>query len=362
MRRRSTLNAGPSCAETEHAEEHPGLRPSGFREVVRKVSRQVVNVTNLIQPIRKDFDPIAHAPPIYDAEKDQKYIVAGVGSGIIVKTGCILTNHHVIKNAERLRVTFASGQFVGVDPAAVVSDPLTDLAVIRMPENLPAGVREDLQFGAEFADSDKDVQVGDWAIAIGSPLGLAQTVTSGIISAKGRLVSTLLVDLLQTSAAINPGNSGGPLFDQLGRVVGVNVAIATDNGRNLGIGFAIPSNTARKIMEKLLQQGEVPHGYLGISMEDATGPRLKELGPGDGGGVVILQVLPDQPASKAGLQRADMIVSFENNMLSRIEPGRHLRRFIAQVEPGTEIRLDIIRGGERKAVTVTVGKRPPDLP
>ena len=322
---------------------------------------QVVNVTNMVLPTRKEFDPFVHAIPIYDVEKGQKYFAAGVGSGIIVKPGCILTNHHVIKGADRLRITFASGQFIGVDPAAVASDTLTDLSVIRLPADLPEGMREDLKFTAEFADSDKDVQVGDWAVAVGSPLGLRQTVTHGVISAKGRLLSMLLVELLQTDAAINPGNSGGPLFDQLGRVVGVNVAIATDNGRNQGIGFAIPSNDAHKIMDKLLQQGEVPRGYLGIALEDATGPRLKELDRTDGGGVVVVQVLPDQAAVKAGLLPADMIVRFENEILSRIEPGRHFAQLVAQVEPGTDVKLEIIRGGERMTVTATVGKRPANL-
>ncbi len=363
LKRRAELRA-----EAEHADERLQVLDKriqlvslGFREVVRKVAPQVVNVTNMVLPTRKEFDPFVHAIPIYDVEKGQKYFAAGVGSGIIVKPGCILTNHHVIKGADRLRITFASGQFIGVDPAAVASDTLTDLSVIRLPADLPEGVREDLKFTAEFADSDKDVQVGDWAVAVGSPLGLRQTVTHGVISAKGRLLSMLLVELLQTDAAINPGNSGGPLFDQLGRVVGVNVAIATDNGRNQGIGFAIPSNDAHKIMDKLLQQGEVPRGYLGIALEDATGPRLKELDRTDGGGVVVVQVLPDQAAVKAGLLPADMIVRFENEILSRIEPGRHLRQLVAQVEPGTDVKLEIIRGGERMTVTATVGKRPANL-
>src|SRR5439155_20385879 len=137
--------------------------------------------------------------------------------------------------------------------------------------------REDLNASAEFADSDKDVHVGDWALAIGSPLGLRQTVTQGVISAKGRVLGMLdLVELLQTDAAINPGNSGGPLFDQYGRVVGINVAIASDNGGNQGIGFAIPSNTARRIAAQLLEEGEVQRGYLGIALDEVPPAQARD--------------------------------------------------------------------------------------
>src|SRR5262249_5451295 len=144
-----------------------------------------------------------------------------------------------------------------------------DLAVLKLGDNLPAGIRDDAKAEAVWADSDKGVQVGDRVLAMGSPLGLRHTVTQGIISAKGRLLAMLdMVELLQTDAAINPGNSGGPLFDQLGRVAGINVAIASDNGGNQGIGFAIPSNTAKRIFEQLSTTGEVSRGYLGIGLED----------------------------------------------------------------------------------------------
>ena len=153
----------------------------------------------------------ARRPSFSTPDNDRKYLQLGVGSGLIVKPGVILTNNHVVMGAERLRISFASGQSIGVDPGAVVRDAMTDLAVIRLPSDLPAGLKEEAQQSAVFADSDKDVQVGDWALAIGSPLGLKQTVTQGVISAKGRLLHMLdLVELLQTDAAINPGNSGGP--------------------------------------------------------------------------------------------------------------------------------------------------------
>src|SRR5207253_2663490 len=167
--------------------------------------------------------------------------------------------------------------------------------------DLPANLREDVNVTTAFADSDKDVQVGDWALAIGSPLGLRQTVTQGVVSAKGRLLTMLdLVELLQTDAAINPGNSGGPLFDQYGRIMGINVAIASDNGGNQGIGFAIPSNTAKKIFEQLRAQGEVPRGFLGIALMEVLGAKAKALGLGENGGVLITLVEPNPAAGKAG--------------------------------------------------------------
>src|SRR5207248_2309600 len=172
-------------------------------------------------------------------------------------------------------------------PEAVSSDADTDLAVVRLP---PAGAVNEPDYGvaAEFADSDRDVQVGDWVLAAGSPFGLQQTITAGIISAKGRVELGILdqVELLQTDAAINPGNSGGPLFDQLGRLVGINVAIASEHGRNEGVGFAIPANTAREICEQLAAQGEVVRGFLGIAMQEVPPGLESRLGVGETGGVI----------------------------------------------------------------------------
>src|SRR5207302_11308296 len=185
-------------------------------------------VINLRDP--KKADPFHKRNLLFDPDKDRKYAQQGVGSGILVKPGFVLTNFHVIRQAQRLRITFASGHSIGVDPDAVASDPVTDLAVIRLPTD--ASLKEDVNVTTPFADSDKDVHVGDWALAIGSPLGLRQTVTQGVVSAKGRLLTMLdLVELLQTDAAINPGNSGGPLFDQYGRIMGLNVSIDSASGR-----------------------------------------------------------------------------------------------------------------------------------
>lgn len=253
------------------------LTSLGFREVVRKVAPHVVNVTSF-KDMPKDHIVFGKSAVLYDPDTDRRYLETGVGSGIVLRPGVILTNHHVVKGAERLRVTFASGQVLTVPRSAVAADDITDLAIIRLPAQLPAGLKEEAEATAIFADSDKDVEVGDWALAIGSPLGLRQTVTQGVISAKGRLLEPTfdLVELLQTDAAINPGNSGGPLFDQHGRVMGINVAIASDDkGHSQGIGFAIPSNTVKKIGEELLAKGAVRRGYLGVALDELPGPMAR---------------------------------------------------------------------------------------
>lgn len=364
MKRRAELKA-----DAEHADEQLDrldkrvhLTSLGFREVVRKVSPRVVNVANFREPKEAELPLIANRNIILDAQNDRKYIQAGVGSGIVVKPGVILTNYHVVKGTQRLRITCASGQAISVDPDAVSADAITDLAVIRLPENLPAGVKEELQNSAVFADSDKDVQVGDWALAIGSPLGLRQTVTQGVISAKGRLLNMLdMVELIQTDAAINPGNSGGPLFDQYGRVVGINVAIASDNGGNQGIGFAIPSNTVKKICDQLLTTGEVLRGYLGIALDELAGPQAKAMKIEEGA-IVVRRVVAGEAADKAGLKAGDIVLRIDKMPLHRLQPARHFRQLVVDHEPGSDITLDVLRGEERLDLTVTIGKRPANLP
>jgi len=361
LKRRAELKAESEAADLrlQLLDKRVVLTSLGFREVVRKVAPVVVNVANYRNPSKVEGVLASKRGLSRDADNDKLYIQSGVGSGIIVKPGYVLTNHHVVKNAQRLRVTFASGQTAGEDPEAVAADPVTDLAVIRLTQSGRPSIHDDLNVSAEFADSDKDVQVGDWALAIGSPLGLRQTVTQGVISAKGRLLGMLdLVELLQTDAAINPGNSGGPLFDQYGRIVGINVAIASDTGGNQGIGFAIPSNTAKKIFEQLVSQGEVVRGYLGVGLEEISAKRAKELGLADSGGVEVMQVLPGQSADKAGMQAGDIIVRYRNDVLDRVQPMRQLRQMILDTNPETQVVMEIIRDGKHHTVNVQVGKRP----
>jgi serine protease Do len=358
LRRRAELRAEAEAADRQLdlLDKRTNLTSLGFREVIRKVAPIVVNVSNYRETVKGERVS-GKRTLFFDRDKERHYHQFGVGSGIIVKPGYVLTNQHVVKNAQRLRVTFASGQSVGEDPGAVSADPVTDLAVIRLSATKSAGLSADMNVAADFADSDK-VQVGDWALAVGSPLGLRHSVTHGVISAKGRLLGMLdLVELLQTDAAINPGNSGGPLFDQLGRVVGINVAIASETGGNQGIGFAIPSNTARHIFQQLVSQGEVIRGYLGVALEELTASEHKALGS-DLGGVRIAQVLPKQAAELAGLKVGDIIIRFKNESLDSYNALRQLRQCILQADPETEVAIEIIRNGQHQTVMVRMGKRP----
>lgn len=368
-----TKRLGELKAEAEHADAmlkvldgKVGLTSLGFRELARKVSPVVVNIINYREADEKDLEKAAKHKLILidDLATDRKYVQQGSGSGVIYKPGVILTNEHVIRGADRLRVAFPSGRSINVDIDAALKAKQADLAIIHLPANLPAGIKEEAQNVAEFANSDKDVQVGDWVLAMGSPLGLRNTVTHGIISAKGRITQAARdhkgdpMELLQTDAAIFPGNSGGPLFDQLGRVVGVNAMIASDTGGNQGIGFAIPSSTARRVANDLLK---TPLGYLGVRMEQVPESQTKTLKI-EGGAVKIASVERGEPAEKAGLKSGDIIVRINKETLPLKNSTRRLGQLIQDLEPGAAVALDVIRGEERLEIEVMLGTRPTNLP
>jgi S1-C subfamily serine protease len=365
QRRRGELRAEAEAADQrlDLLDKRVTLVALGFREVVRKVAPKVVNVANYHEPRPAEAALLGKRAVIRDPETNRAYVQTGVGSGIIVKPGYILTNDHVVRGAQRLRLTFASGQSLALNADRVVADAVSDLAVIRLLDDPPEGLRPEINVTTEFADSDKTVQVGDWVLAVGSPLGLKQTVTHGVVSAKGRLLNMLdMVELLQTDAPINPGNSGGPLFDQFGRVAGINVAIASDNGGNQGIGFAIPSNTARRIFDRLVAKGEVARGFIGITMDDLSQGRAKELDLHETGAVVVKEVFPDQPASKAGIQPGDVLIKYNQEALGLGNPGRQLRQWILDTDPGTRVPVEIVRGGSRRVVQLEIGKKPARVP
>lgn len=365
-RRRAELRAEAEAADDmlQALDKRVNLVSLGFREVVRKVTPTVVNVANYRELRADDGIKRGSGSLYFDPDTERHYRQTGVGSGLIVRPGYILTNHHVVRGADRLRITFASGQSLGVPlDRNVFADPVTDLAVLRLPADLPCSLAEEVNREAEFADSDRDVHRGDLVLALGSPLGLKQTVTHGIISAKGRLLDRItLVELLQTDAPINPGNSGGPLFDQYGRVAGINVAIASDNGANQGIGFAIPSNTVKKVFEQLVEHGEVPRGYIGVALGDLTRAQAEELGLKKHGGVLVAQVLPNQPAARAGMKVGDVIVRYNGEPLGPVLPNRHLRGLIVDTEVGRAVPVEVLRDGRRETLTLRIGKRPADLP
>lgn len=352
QRRRAELRAEVDAAE-EHLQildKRLDLVSLGFREVVRKVSPCVVNLTSFANHKERGL------PEAMDPQTGNPAYILGSGSGVIVESQWILTNNHVVAHANRVQVTFVSGQTVIVEESDIKTDPLTDLAAIHLPPVPPGSLREDGEFKVEFGNSD-NVERGDLVLALGHPLGLKHTVTHGIISAKGRLLGPIdTAEVLQTDAPINKGNSGGPLFDHLGRMVGINFAIASETGFSQGIGFAIPSNVAKDVFTQLKSIGEVVRGYVGVEL--AALPQEQSSKWTKGGAVRVGKVVADHPGSKAGLKPGDAIVAFNGEQLSSANAVRHLRQLIMETKVGQDAQIDIVRDEERQTLTITIGKRP----
>jgi serine protease Do len=291
-------------------------------------------------PFEKFFGPFSDEP-----QRDFKQ--RSLGSGFIIdKEGFIVTNNHVVAEADEIKVKLSDDK--EFDATVVGRDPKTDLALIKIEganglEPLPVGDSENLQ-------------VGTWVVAIGSPFGLEQTVTAGIVSAKGRFIGAgPYDDFIQTDASINPGNSGGPLLDMQGRVVGINTAIVASGQ---GIGFAIPINLAENIIAQLKDKGEVSRGWLGVGIQDITPELAEYYGMESQQGVLITQVFKDDPADKAGLKSNDIIISVDGNEIST---ARELSGIIANIPVRQKTRLKILRGGKEMTVTATLANQPKDL-
>jgi len=284
------------------------------------------------------------------------------GSGVIVRADnkgvYVLTNNHVVRSRDKFVITL---QDKSEHPATLVgTDVMTDLAVLKMEPSRTLPTR----YVATLGDSSR-VRVGQWAIAIGSPLSYDQTLTVGVISAKGRSLQggnnngSQYTDLIQTDAAINPGNSGGPLVNIDGEVVGINVAIASAGGAagNIGIGFAIPINTAKTVVSQLIDTGKVTRGWLGIQTSEGNrelSPALREL-YGVEGGALVEDVVPDSPAAKAGLQTADVITKFGNEPINSFGD---LQRMVGTTRPNTRVTLTVMRDGKSITLPLTLEMRP----
>jgi serine protease Do len=271
----------------------------------------------------------------------------GLGSGVIVtKDGYIITNNHVVDGADEVKVTLQDGR--EFTAKVIGRDPKSDVAVIKIDaKDLPT---------VPMADSDK-VQVGDIVLAVGNPFGVGQTVTTGIVSATGRgnLGIEDYEDFIQTDAAINPGNSGGALVDVEGRLIGINTAIFSRSGGNQGIGFAVPSDLARNVMDSLIKDGHVTRGYLGVMIQDVNPALAKEFKLRDTAGALIGDVVAKGPADQAGFKDGDVVVEFNGK---KVTDSRRLRLAVGETQPGTTVPVKILRDGSSKTLQVTVQALP----
>jgi len=274
----------------------------------------------------------------------------GQGSGFIIsEDGYIITNNHVVENAAVVKVSLSDGR--KLDAKVVGTDPATDIALLKIDATglkaLPLG------------DSSQ-VRVGEWVLALGAPFGLSQSVSAGIISARGRGDVRIVdyADFLQTDAAINPGNSGGPLVNLKGEVIGVNTAIYSRTGGYMGIGFAVPVNIAKYVVDNLRKTGKVPRGYLGILIQDLDQEMSEWFAEGSPKGILVADVSKDSPAEHAGIQKNDVIIELNGQPVAN---SGSFRSQIATTPPGTEVTLTILRGKERKQITVKLGELPKEL-
>ncbi|KXS38814.1 MAG: peptidase S1 and S6, chymotrypsin/Hap [Halomonadaceae bacterium T82-2] len=324
--------------------------PVSYSTAVAEAAPAVVNVYSS-RVVQREQHPLMSDPFFRqffgkDMPRRQR-LLSSLGSGVIVSDeGYVLTNNHVIQGADQIQVALRDGRETLA--TLVGTDPDSDLAVLKIDlKKLPV---------IRLADSEK-IAVGDVSLAIGNPFGVGQTVTMGIISATGRnhLGLSAYEDFIQTDAAINPGNSGGALVNARGALVGINTAIFSRSGGSQGIGFAIPTNLAREILRQIITHGRVIRGWLGIEAQEITPNLATSFGLKAAQGVVISSVLPNGPGDKAGLQPGDVMTAIDGKPI--LDP-RVAMADIAEIKPGTQLPVTIIRGGERRTVTIEVGERP----
>ena len=333
------------------------LEQSSFADVVKRVSPSVVKI--ITETKAKELSVNGNdmfADPFFRQffggrlPRVKQQPVTGLGSGVIISAdGYIVTNNHVVDGADTLRVTLADGR--DLKAKVIGRDPQTDVAVIKVDAHgLPA---------ITFADSDR-IEVGDRVLAIGNPFGIGETVTSGIVSAKGRRVGILqdvqgFEDFIQTDAAINPGNSGGALVDVQGRMIGMNSAILSRSGGFQGVGFAVPSNMVSHVADSLVQHGKVVRGYLGVHIQNLNPELADSFKLKDHKGALVADVEPGAPAAKAGLKAGDVITKFNGKP---IEDANQLTLDVTEISPGTKITLEVLRDGKTQEITATTGDRP----
>jgi serine protease Do len=328
--------------------------PESFADLAEKVSPAVVNITTSTtvaastgpQPIVPDGSPFEDFFRDFmdrnDGQRPRRS--QALGSGFVIsEDGYIVTNNHVIANADQITIEFYEGG--ELEAEVIGTDPNTDLALLKVESDEP------LDF-VPFGDSE-EARVGDWVMAMGNPLGQGFSVSSGIISARGRALSGSYDDYIQTDAAINRGNSGGPLFNMDGEVIGVNTAILSPNGGSIGIGFAMSSRVAEGVIRQLRDYGETRRGWLGVRIQDVTDDLAEGFGLEEARGALVTDV-PEGPAAEAGMQQGDVIIAFEGQ---DIEDTRDLVRRVGNTEVGKTVRILVFRNGETETLNVTLGRR-----
>jgi len=349
----AAISLGPVLGKELQTRSGTAAVPPSFSQLAKQASPAVVNVSTVMVIKGRGQAPLPFGPddPLRDFferffgdQMPKDYKQRGLGTGFIIdKEGFILTANHVVEGAEEILVTLADKR--ELTAKIIGRDPKTDLALIKID---PANDIIPLPLG----DSAK-LEIGEWVVAIGNPFGLGNTVTAGIVSAKYRQIGAGPYDnFIQTDASINPGNSGGPLLNTAGEVVGVNSAIFSQAGGNIGIGFAIPINMAKDLLPQL-KGGKVVRGWLGVMIQPITAELKEKLGLQDRKGALVADVITGGPAEKAGIQRGDVIVSFDGK---EIRESTDLPYLVASTPIGNKVAVEVIRKGQQKSVAVKVGE------
>ncbi|HEX9703174.1 MAG TPA: DegQ family serine endoprotease [Rhodospirillales bacterium] len=336
---------------------HAKAAPESFAELAAKLLPSVVNISTTQTIEGRAGMELPKLPPgspfedffkeFFDRNQPEQRArrATSLGSGFIVdETGYVVTNNHVIQDADEITVILHDDTRLKAE--LIGRDGKTDLAVLRVK---PKGKLPAVKFG-----SSEKVRVGDWIVAIGNPFGLGGTVTAGIISARGRDINAgPYDDFLQTDASINRGNSGGPMFDLEGQVIGINTAIFSPTGGSVGIGFAIPSSTAKPVIEQLIKHGQVRRGWLGVHIQAVTDEIAETLGLKEATGALVASVIKDGPAEKAKIEAGDVILEFDGKKVGEM---RRLPRVVADTEVGKSVPVEVWRGGKKITLKATVGE------
>jgi len=337
---------------------------TSFAPVIKKVSPSIVNIYSTMT-IRggQTRNPVLEDPFLRrffgeDGEDGGQRAprarkAQSLGSGVVVSpNGYILTANHVVEGADKVKVSLGGGEGTEFDAKVIGTDPPTDIAVLRIEaKDLPA---------ITITDSDK-LEVGDTVLAVGNPFDVGRTVTMGIVSAtsRGGFGINAYEDFIQTDAAINPGNSGGALIDAEGRLVGINTAILSGSGGFQGVGFAVPINLVRYVMDQITKEGKVSRGYLGVRLQQDLTPALgRKLNLPNLNGALVASVEPGSPAAKAGLKEGDFITELNDK---KVADMRQLRLSVAQMAPGTKVNLKVLRDGKDRTMSIVLGKMPEDM-